>query len=143
MNHVFATTLRLLALAALVVLGLSGATQGGETPSLAEQVAVQLRAQGYDRIESGRSWLGRIWVRGQLGDTQREIVLNPNTGEILRDYTMGEVRVAERDDDDSTPGQTVVAGGTVTATLNQPGIELLDTGEAANEAVRGPTADCP
>ena len=50
-----------------------------------DQLLADLQAQGYDEIEVKRSWLGRIIIEAESGDREREIVLNPHTGEILRD----------------------------------------------------------
>ncbi len=45
----------------------------------------RLRAEGFGAIKTERTWLGRVHISasGQLG--QREIILNPRTGEVLRD----------------------------------------------------------
>ena len=50
-----------------------------------EQIVTQLQAQGFTEIEVETTWLGRALIQAQRADTRREIVLNPNTGEILRD----------------------------------------------------------
>jgi hypothetical protein len=50
-----------------------------------EQVVTQLRAQGFDAIKVERTLLGRTRIAALRADGSREIVLNPNTGEILRD----------------------------------------------------------
>ena len=45
----------------------------------------RLRREGF-RIESvGRTLLGRVRILAQSGSGEREIILNPRTGEILRD----------------------------------------------------------
>ena len=61
------------------------------------QIVAQLQAQGFERIEIARTWLGRIRIEAEGPGIEREIILNPNTGEILRDYW-------ERDDDDNQSG---------------------------------------
>ena len=48
-------------------------------------VVSQLRSQGYDRISVSRTLLGRARVQARSASQQREIVINPVTGEILRD----------------------------------------------------------
>lgn len=62
----------------------------GATPALAEQrvdsITRQLQSQGYTNIEVKRTWLGRVRIEAYLGTLEREIVVNPRTGEILRDY---------------------------------------------------------
>ena len=50
-----------------------------------EQVVSQLRAQGFEAIEVERTLLGRTRIAAVRADGSREIVLNPTTGEILRD----------------------------------------------------------
>lgn len=52
----------------------------------------QLQAQGYSQIEVKRTWLGRYRIEAKSGNREREIIMNENTGEVLRDY-------AEDDDD--------------------------------------------
>ncbi|MBV7408650.1 hypothetical protein [Maritimibacter sp. DP1N21-5] len=46
----------------------------------------QLREQGFTRIEVSRTLLGRTRILARSVQYRREIVLNDNTGEILRDY---------------------------------------------------------
>lgn len=62
----------------------------GATPALAEQrvdkITRQLQSQGYTNIEVKRTWLGRVRIEAYQGALEREIVVNPRTGEILRDY---------------------------------------------------------
>ncbi|WP_151718560.1 hypothetical protein [Gemmobacter serpentinus] len=53
---------------------------------MAESIRNQLSAQGYTQIETRYTWLGRLQVMARRSGHQREIVINPNTGEILRDY---------------------------------------------------------
>ena len=50
-----------------------------------EQVVIQLREQGFSSIKVERTLLGRARIAARRVDGSREIVLNPNTGEILRD----------------------------------------------------------
>ncbi|TNF14620.1 MAG: hypothetical protein EP320_06640 [Rhodobacteraceae bacterium] len=52
-----------------------------------EAVVRQLRAYGYREIEVERSFLGRIRITAERKDIEREIVLDPRTGEILRDLS--------------------------------------------------------
>ena len=83
-----ARAMRIAALGALVVLAPVGAT----AQSVQDQIISQLRAQGFTQMTVSRTWLGRIRVVAFRGDTRRELVFNPQTGEILRDFW--------RDDDD-------------------------------------------
>ncbi|UWQ20870.1 hypothetical protein [Jannaschia sp. W003] len=50
-------------------------------------VVAQLQAQGYQTIRVERTFLGRARIRAEApGGHRREIILNPRTGELLRDY---------------------------------------------------------
>ena len=94
--------------AMLATVGVQAATA---MPALAatfvEQVVTQLRAQGFDDIEVERTMLGRTRIAAERLDGSREIVLNPTTGEILRDLwtsksgeTSGQINIG----DDSNSG---------------------------------------
>jgi hypothetical protein len=59
-------------------------------PALAEDdfaLALQdrLEKQGFEIEAVGRTWLGRVRILARDSRGEREIVLNPRTGEILRD----------------------------------------------------------
>lgn len=54
-------------------------------PNRGGAVTRQLQAQGYTSVDSSYTWLGRLRIFARQGDLRREIVINPNTGEILRD----------------------------------------------------------
>lgn len=49
-------------------------------------ITAQLRAQGYTSIAVTRTLLGRQRIVARSSEYQREIIVNPRTGEILRDY---------------------------------------------------------
>ena len=53
--------------------------------SFAEDVVSQLARQGFVNIEVETTWLGRVRIVAERADGQREIIMNPRTGEILRD----------------------------------------------------------
>ncbi|GHC54297.1 hypothetical protein [Neogemmobacter tilapiae] len=53
---------------------------------LTDDLVAQLRGQGFQKVTITRTLLGRVLILGSAAEGQREIVLNPNTGEILRDY---------------------------------------------------------
>ena len=62
-----------------------------------DDVVAQLRNQGFSRIEVTTTWLGRSRITAQKGKVSREIVLNPRTGEILRDLVQsGDSKVSPR-----------------------------------------------
>ena len=54
--------------------------------SYQDEIINQLAEQGFTRIKVSRTWLGRLRIVATNDRYQREIVINPNTGEILRDY---------------------------------------------------------
>lgn len=77
-----------------LVLGLVTAMPAsGDT--LADRLVRMLRQDGFDRVEVGRTWLGRTRIVATGDEGRREIVFNPRTGEILRD-----LRDDDRGDDD-------------------------------------------
>jgi len=75
--------MRVWLLACLFSVVLSGTAISGPVE---DGVVRQLRQQGFSQIEVSRTWLGRSRIVSRRGDLFREIILNPLTGEILRDY---------------------------------------------------------
>jgi len=70
-------------------------------------IRAQLRAQGYTSISVTRTLLGRRRIFAKSDEYQREIIVNPRTGEILRDYwTLLPGVVATPDND-----MQIVSGG--------------------------------
>jgi len=61
------------------------ATQAG-AQTVADRVIEQLKRKGYTRITIGRTLLGRVRIVATGTAGRREIILNPSTGAILRDY---------------------------------------------------------
>ena len=51
-----------------------------------DQIVKQLASQGYEKITISRTWLGRTRIVAEAPNRMREIVINPRTGEILRDF---------------------------------------------------------
>jgi len=51
-----------------------------------ELLVAQLKAQGFSSISVRRTLLGRVRIEATSGTHEREIIFNPRTGEILRDY---------------------------------------------------------
>jgi hypothetical protein len=90
--------------AALVTIALSAAPALAQ--SVEDQVLTQLQAQGFVEITMNRTLLGRLRVVATNDRYRRELVINPNTGAILRDYweetsddADDDVRVYVPDDD--------------------------------------------
>ncbi len=65
-----------------------------------DQVVNQLRRQGYREITLQRTLLGRTRIVATGAAGRREIILNPSTGAILRDYI--DRSDSDRDRDDRT-----------------------------------------
>lgn len=75
--------IRYLALSALLAcLALSPLNAG----PIEDSIVRQLRDQGFGDIEVRRTLLGRSRIVAQSDTLYREIIVNPVTGEILRDY---------------------------------------------------------
>ena len=82
--------------------------------SFSEDVVAQLIELGFSDITAETTLLGRIRIVARRGDGVREIVLNPRTGEVLRDIWLpsaggtGSRRTVISDvaDDDSVAGGT-------------------------------------
>jgi hypothetical protein len=53
--------------------------------AFSDDVVTQLGEQGYQNITVSTTWLGRVRILATRDGGTREIVLNPRTGEILRD----------------------------------------------------------
>ncbi len=51
-----------------------------------DSIVSQLRSQGFTKIELSRTFLGRARVTARSPTLDREIIYNPVTGAILRDY---------------------------------------------------------
>ena len=51
-----------------------------------QRIVAELREQGYARIEIRRTLLGRTRIRATSPSYEREIILNPATGVIIRDF---------------------------------------------------------
>ncbi len=70
--------------ACLIALSVSG------TPAMAQSmqdvIVQQLVDQGFHRIRINTTFLGRVRIVATSDTRSREIIFNPRTGEILRDY---------------------------------------------------------
>jgi hypothetical protein len=51
-----------------------------------DSIISQLQNQGFTQIEVSRTLLGRVILKATSSQLERELVFNPTTGEILRDY---------------------------------------------------------
>ena len=70
----------------------------GAAQTAERQVIRQLQDQGFRNIRVQRTWLGRVRIVAESRMGRREIVLDPSTGAILRDYLDRDRRLrTERD----------------------------------------------
>jgi hypothetical protein len=58
-----------------------------QQPETVAQVLRALRSQGYHEIWFERTLLNRVRITAETQDSSREIVIDPRTGEILRDLS--------------------------------------------------------
>ena len=70
----------------VICLFLSGWPVMSAAQTIQESIVAQLEAQGFVQVEAHRTWLGRIRLVAVSDSLWREIVFNPQSGEILRDY---------------------------------------------------------
>lgn len=74
-----------------------------------DQVARSLKNDGFSIVSQRRTLLGRVRFVATRGTTEREVVLDPSSGEILRDYS----RVSEGDrESDGRNGASGTSSGT-------------------------------
>lgn len=122
--------------AGLILLNL-GAPVAART--VEERLIAGLKSQGYVIVEDGFTFLGRLRIVAESALYHREIVVNPETGEVLRDYVVlmadllppkpGSNAVASSGADRSsadTAMASAAGGGTVgsatdTLTMSAPG----------------------
>lgn len=96
-----------------LILGLVAVLAAGpaSAQSLADRVTRDLERQGMTSIETSRTLLGRTRIVGSGPEGRREVILNPRTGEILRDLWQpsgtgsGGGLLATRDDDEGGQGR--------------------------------------
>ncbi|MAN97545.1 hypothetical protein [uncultured Roseovarius sp.] len=77
--------MRRLILTALTATAIVLAVPAG-AQTAADRIVAQLRGQGFEDIAVTTTLLGRVQIIAREDDTRREIILNPATGAILRDY---------------------------------------------------------
>jgi hypothetical protein len=83
----------------IICIGLIGLPHFAAAQSVEDQVVAQLQEQGFSGIEVHRTFLGRLRFTAESGHFYRELVINPQTGEVLRDY----IRRLEDNDGDKVP----------------------------------------
>ena len=83
---------KLLMILALGLVISFGSPDVGQAQSLRDTLVAQLSDLGFDEIKVGRTLLGRVRITAENEDFYREIVINPRTNVILRDYLRRKVR---------------------------------------------------
>lgn len=68
--------------------------------AITDRIVANLESQGFVVVQINRTWLGRMWILAESQDVRREVVFNPVTGEILRDYAVSIAILERRDTDD-------------------------------------------
>mgnify|MGYP000644389250 CR=1 FL=1 len=68
-----------------LILAASLAGSAAFAVGVTDEIVRQLQADGYTDIVLEKTWLGRIRIRAISPSGTREIIVNPSTGEILRD----------------------------------------------------------
>ena len=104
--------------------------------SVQDQLTAALTAQGYEIVLVGHTWLGRLRIVAESDDLRREIVVNPHTGEVLRDYSVLLVdtdRTGNGFEDDSDRDNSDIA-----ATRVDPGNPALSGMEVMGDSLAMP-----
>lgn len=107
-----------------------------------DEIAVDLRQQGYRIVEVRRTWLGRIQVTAEKSGFRREIVFDRTTGEIRRDLVENEANpgVAGR----AKSLEEVIERGVDKVSKSKPKRQKLVVGGTAKPVeIDRPTADAP
>lgn len=82
-------TLAAVSLAVALVAPAAAVAQTGEvTLSPAERVIAALQTRGYRILLQERTFFGRLRIVAENAEHRREVVINPGTGELLRDYAV-------------------------------------------------------
>lgn len=107
-----------LSMTTLASLGAAGIAHA-QTPI--ERIETVLRRQGFRNIETSRTLLGRVRITADRAGFTREIIVNPRSGEVLRDILFARNGNAVRsgsfdygnsaDNDDDSGGDDGATGG--------------------------------
>lgn len=134
--------MRLVSAATALILAILTATAGAAaTPE--EIIFAQLQDEGYTVQQVSTTFLGRIRIAAAKGDYQREIVINPRTGEVLRDYqTILMAGGGNTGNHSSQPPQSGLASevpdtGTTVASPGEPSLPDPEPSDGGNTGVVG------
>lgn len=124
---------------AAIAQGSPSRTTTTQTP--ADEILTTLRVHGYQIVENERTWLGRQRVIAEKNGARRELVFNPGTGEILRDYAIKIApSAATRLSRDASRAGTGGGTGVAASADSAPGLsvgESLGMGRAGDVGVVG------
>jgi hypothetical protein len=71
----------------MLMIGLLAGAPASAQGDIGDQIAAELRAEGYTDVTVERTLLGRVRIVGRMPGRRREVVVDRGTGEILRDLT--------------------------------------------------------
>ena len=128
----------------IIAASLTGTLASAST--FADEIVRQLQGDGYSEIVIETTWLGRVRITAVIDGGAREIILNPSTGEILRDLWIASssgtisprlikdpAKAATKTDDDSTSdGRSATGSGS--ATDNGSGSGRSDRGDDSDDS---------
>ena len=95
----------------LAMLAMGGLASSALAMSVEQRLVVSLKAQGYVILEDGYTWLGRLRIVAENSQYHREIVVNPETGEVLRDYVVMMAEFAPKGSADTGTAAFAFGGG--------------------------------
>ena len=88
----------------IIFLAFSAAPAAADADALRNHYVNELQEDGYEEIRITRTLLGRMRFVALSPRYRREIVINPLTGVVLRDYIRVLQRQKDDDDDDDDNG---------------------------------------
>ena len=111
-----------------------------QAETITDRILAQLVLQGYTVLEQNRTWLGRERILAENDQIRREIVFNPGTGEILRDYSVLLAVLEQRDENTAAKHK---GSQTATATLAADPDVMSTAVPAELDAAPGPLLSDP
>ncbi len=97
---------------------LAAAPAGAAPPD--EAWTARLRSEGYPTVTVRRSLLGRVWIVATGPQGTREVVVDPVTGEVLRDFLLP-AQVAEGAAETPTPAEAAAIPSGIGVTRSSDG----------------------
>lgn len=129
---------------AVAVFAGPGMAQTDPVDPVAAPVVQQLEQQGYSSIRVEQTWLGRLRILAWLNGQQREIILHPASGEILRDFTEPPKTYMAQDSGSKQPmAATPVIVRSMTATTQAADADLPTVAAADVPGVDSTPVDPP